>query len=141
MNIKDAQHLLPQSVQEIITVIGVDDTAKLVELIGGISVEFPATAGVMPPALRLCRDDIDEITLERLCYHYAGERLYIPRCEAALRHLKKAQFINELAALVEDGESLSAAIRRLCPKYQISDRTAWELLKQQQTPQHQRPLL
>ncbi len=141
MNLQSAQHLLPDSIQEIIDIIGLPATVKVVEALGGVTVKFPQRGGKLHPVIELTREAIGEDALNSLADYFAGGEVYIPRCEAALCHLKHQRFIDEVAALTEDGLSITTAVMQLCPKYQFSDRTAWKILAKDRSHNYQKPLL
>lgn len=63
-------------------------------------------------------------------YAYSGgEELYVPRCEGALRELRNEQFRSEFFDLTErQGVSRLMAMSALCPRYQISDRTGYNIV-------------
>ncbi len=139
MNLQAAQHLLPESMTDIIEVIGFAAAVDLVKALGGRT--FAVGRGIEKTArLTMLQDAIGEDAAARLMEIYGGEDLYIPKCETALYHLRNEKFRQEVLELVEAGDSKTMAILKLCGKYNISDRRAWEILKNP-PPNRQRPLI
>ncbi|STZ75545.1 Mor transcription activator family protein [Bergeriella denitrificans] len=134
MEIGRAEHLLPESVADIVAVIGLEATADLVAAIGGCRFKFGR--GVRDtPRLRLLFSVIGEAKTYDLLRVYGGEELYLPRCDKALRALRNEQFKAEYLDLTEkQGLSGVMAISRLCPRYKISDRTAYTILRSKTEP-------
>lgn len=129
MNLDNAQHLLPESIHDMVGIIGLSATMQIVEMLGGISVRFPAKGGQLHPEIECYREVLGDDILDTLGEYFRGEIVYIARCDAALSYIRNQRFVDEVATLTEDGLSTTAAIMRLCPKYKISDRYAWEILK------------
>lgn len=141
MNVDNAQHLLPESIRDMVDVIGLPATMQVVELLGGLSIKFPQRGVSLHPEVEMLRPQLGDKVLAQLADCFVGGTIYIPRCEAALRHIRNQRFVDEVAALTEDGLSTTAAIMRLCPKYKISDRTAWKILSKDVSQHQQLPLL
>lgn len=71
---------------------------------------------------------------------YGGARLYIPRCEAALRELRNCRFREDVRAMVEQqGVSQKVAVQCLIGQYGITERWAYEILNR--TPGDQLSLI
>lgn len=140
MTIKNVQHLLPESIIEMINIIGLSETEKVVNTLGGLSVVFPKKNLSESSVLNAYREILGDDTLHSLWQYYAGCALYIPRCELAIKHLKKQRFINEVSEMKDKGIPITQAVRELCPKYQISDRSAWKALGEKTDKSTQKPL-
>lgn len=141
MNLEAAQHLLPDVANDMVGIIGLSATVQTIEVLGGVSIDFPVcTDTPLPPLIEQHREELGDDVLNKLSAYFAGEKVYIPRCEAALRYVRNQRFINEVATMSEDGYTTTAAVMQLCSKYKISDRTAWKILAKDQSPKVQKSL-
>lgn len=128
---------LPQSVREIIPIIGLAATEQLVKAFGGVSFQFSRAATYFD-RLREVLGQENAVKLQQ--YMGTGE-VYIPRCEAALRILRNQRLYADFCHLTQE-EKLSGrmAILQLCPKYQVCDRTAWEVVRYYQYGSHRQQI-
>ncbi|WP_066568082.1 Mor transcription activator family protein [Snodgrassella sp. CFCC 13594] len=136
-----AKQHLPAIVCDIAEIIGFPATEALVKAIGGTSFAFGV--GIRETErLRILYRAIGEQKTHQLLSVFRGSRDYIPRCEKALRLLRNARFKNDYLRMTElDGASGVMAIQTLCPKYNISDRTAYDIIRSHTDPvTHQRDL-
>ena len=109
---------LPESVRELIELIGLPATLKLVEKYGGIYAHIPCKVG---PNHTLAVDlGLDKAQI--LVDYYGGTYPYIPRLAEVLRHNRNREIIQKF----EDGVSA----RRLARRYKLSIRQIWYILKQ-----------
>lgn len=123
---ENVEQYLPESVKEIVEVIGLPDTEKLVKAFGGCSFQFARSGSYFARLKNVLGQDV-AIKLQR---YMGGCEVYIPRCETALRILRNQRLYADFCQLTElDELSGSLAILKLCPKYNISDRTAWEVVR------------
>lgn len=117
---------LPDVVHDMIRLVGMANTQKIIRRLGGTSFNF-FTNGRYYKTL-LC-ELIGEDAGNKLIAHFRGETLYIPRCGEALRVLRNQQFKYEYDLLTQEKKlSGNRAMLELCPKYQISDRQGWHIL-------------
>lgn len=131
ISIKDLQHLLPPIILEIIEIIGINDTLKLIKVIGGTSFKFSVGAKDCPRYRILC-EAIGTTQTSKLLERFRGSDEYIPRCEAALRAARYEQFKHEFLHLTQfEKKSARMALLELCPKYQITERTGWKIIGNQ----------
>lgn len=125
--LKEAEHLLPEAVLDMIDVIGFEAAEKLVKSLGGVT--FFIGKGVQnTPRLKMLEAVIGVDATLALIEVFGGDSVYIPRCDAALRHLRNQRLISDVNEAVANGTSISMALLELCPKYGISDRLAWDIL-------------
>ncbi len=123
------RHLLPGTVQDIVDVIGLPATEQLVKAIGGARFKF-GKGKEDTPRLHILFSAIGEAKTYELLKVYGGEELYVPRCENALRELRNERFRNEFITLTEvEGISGLMAMTQLCPKYGISERTGYTIMR------------
>lgn len=123
---------LPESIQEIVGVIGLTDTEKLVKAVGGTRFKFGK--GKQETArLKLLQQTIGETQTEKLLAVFGGDVMYIPRCQPALQKLRNQRFRAAFDDLIANGTSKAMALLQLCPEYGISQRTADSILKERET--------
>ena len=123
---------LPESVQDIVAVIGLAATEKFVRAFGGFSFQFSHSAKYFDK-LRDVLGQEDAVKLQQ--YMRVGE-VYIPRCETALRLLRNQRLYADFCHLTEtDKLSGRMAVMQLCQKYQVCDRTVWEAVRYYQRNQ------
>lgn len=123
---------LPESIQEIVGVIGLADTEKLVKAVGGTRFKFGK--GKQETArLKLLQQTIGETQTEKLLAVFGGDVMYIPRCQLALQKLRNQRFRAAFDDLIANGTSKAMALLQLCPEYGISQRTADSILKERET--------
>lgn len=129
MDIEQVRELLPDSILQIVELIGYPATSALLAKLGGVT--FPFYKGLSEhdsARAALLREAIGDENVRILVKHFAGEVLYVPRCDRALRELRNRAFLNEFDELCKSGVSALMVMTRLCPKYGFSDRFAWGLL-------------
>ncbi|MCW8351236.1 hypothetical protein [Citrobacter portucalensis] len=121
---------LPDMVIEIIALIGLNSTMKLIKSFGGTT--FPIGKGIRflggSNAKRL-RAILSEAEIKELSIYFDGVPLYLPRCDRALREIRNRVFLKEYHAMKDAGASSLQCMRELPPKYGFTDRYGWELLK------------
>lgn len=123
--------LLPEIVREIVDIIGFADTEKLIRAFGGLEFFFRKGEVYYPKLIDVLGEDV----AEQLYQYFKGERVYLPRCDIALRALRNARFRTEYHYLTQNEQkSGRQAMIALCPKYQISDRMGWEIVRQSHRP-------
>lgn len=127
---EQVQELLPESVQQIASLIGFPATSKLIQQFGGV--QFRIGKGLRSSGQRriaLLQETLTPEQVALLMQHFSGEDLYIPRCQDAWRAWRNRCFLAEIEQLKAEGESLTMALTLLCPKYGIAATRAWELLR------------
>ncbi len=133
-DLRDAQALLPDSVQQLISVIGFPALTRLIRSFGGVTLSGKTgahaerTGGVHA----LLHDVLTEDEINKLIRFLGGAPFYIPRCDHALRALRNTRFMADLQQHVKDGCSHRQALALLCPRYGISDRYACQLIHRRQ---------
>lgn len=129
MEFKRVRHLLPETVQGIVDVIGLQATMALVKAIGGARFKF-GKGKEDTERLHILFASIGEAKTYELLRVYGGEELYVPRCENALREMRNERFRNDFLNLTEvEGKSGLMAMTELCPKYGISERTGYTIVR------------
>ncbi|MBL5922028.1 mor transcription activator family protein [Lelliottia amnigena] len=130
--IKDCEsQRLPESMHELIRVLGYDAAMRLAEAFGGSSLSGRTgaakerTGGVH----RLIESVLTREEIKRLISWTGGAALYIPRCDAAVRVRRNARFADDYNRLLGEGCSGRSAMAQLCPLYGFSDRYGWEIMR------------
>ena len=122
-DIGQVRGLLNDTIRDIIDLIGLDATTRLVEHLGGTSFRDSRR-------LRILQEILGADQISALLEIYGGAQLYIPRCDAALRALRNARFRAEVQGAVAAGNSQKMAVQLLAPKYGFSERRAYDILKE-----------
>lgn len=130
-NLSEFADSLPESVQNIVDVIGLADTEKLVKAVGGTRFKF-GKGKHETARLKLLQQTIGTAQTEKLLAVFGGDVMYIPRCQLALQKLRNRRFRAAYAELTQQGVSKAMALLQLCPEYGISQRTADGILKERE---------
>ncbi|TWC35078.1 Mor transcription activator family protein [Pseudomonas sp. SJZ079] len=121
---------LPAHVREIARVVGLPSALRLVQELGGTTWEFAKGANrngqIRVAALS---DILGEEAAQRLTSHLGGEKIYIPRCAAALRRLRDLEIHRQFEQAVREGVSANTVVAELARAYGLSDRRVWKVLK------------
>ncbi|HEZ7534270.1 TPA: Mor transcription activator family protein, partial [Neisseria meningitidis] len=98
MGFEKVEHLLPDTVLDIVDVIGLAATEQLVKAIGGARFKF-GKGKVDTERLAILVEAIGEVKTHELLQVYGGEELYVPRCGKALIQLRNHRFYQEFVKL------------------------------------------
>ncbi|MBH2032412.1 MAG: hypothetical protein I8H73_06130 [Pseudomonadales bacterium] len=131
MKIDQVKELLPTQLLEIAEAIGLPATQRLVDELGGTT--WPVAKGVR--RLGIIRhaalvDVVGEQAAEIMASRWADVRLYIPKCDAALRCMRDHEINSQFEQGVREGISANTLVNELARSYKLSDRRIWEILKQ-----------
>lgn len=111
---------LPESLQEMVEVIGFDAVMKLVNTFGGTRIRVPAKPRSVHRDHRLSRVvGID--AARQLCEFYGGEELCIPKLATALRAIRNREI---LRLHTEEGWPA----HRIARKYDLHEMTIYSIL-------------
>jgi len=121
---------LPPLVAEIQRLIGTSATLALVHAFGGQSLYFPDHFDPQHPIVPF----VGHAAAASLMQHFARERIYLAKCDGALRVQRNIA----IARRVEAG----VPVRHLAAEYGLSERRIWSILKRPETlrPSAQRQL-
>ncbi|EBD0702914.1 mor transcription activator family protein [Salmonella enterica] len=137
VELERVQRLLPDSALQLIDVLGWPATARLISAFGGATLS--AKSGVRAERSggvhKLLRSVLTEDESKALTRYLGGAPFYIPRCDQALRALRNARFLSELHQQQDTGHSIRQSLALLCPRYGISDRYAWRLIRERYNSQ------
>jgi hypothetical protein len=115
---------LPQSVSDLVDLIGHEATMRLVAAFGGILIEVPSGKSlgkVEGPLTARIIETLGGGLAARFMATYGGERLYIPRCAQAIR--------DERDRAIQADYDAGISVPDIARKYMISERWVWVVLK------------
>jgi len=125
----DYEDYLPETAKNILDVIGIVDTIKLVRKHGGNQLLIPKVRHC-GNAINYLVDVIGEASAFKLIEHFRGDRLYLPRCDHALRKLRNDQFVQAVDDyVIEHKATQDQALFALCPQFGITYRSAFYIIK------------
>lgn len=110
---------LPQSLRELVELVGVAAAWEVVKMYGGRT--LPVLKGLAeehPLVVAIGAQAVD-----RLARHYGSERPYLPRGDFALRHARN----REIMAKYDTGKHTADDLAR---EYRVSNRTIFKILSQ-----------
>lgn len=142
MELEKIKEFLPPIVAEIAELIGFESTQKLVTELGGVT--FSIVRGVRvfsQTRYNMLVNVIGKDKAKLLIERFNGEEIYIPSCSDAFKNYRSELFLTEVKARLTEGVSLRLAITELCPRFEISDRTAWRLLARENIADADQPRL
>lgn len=136
--LQEVSGYLPDIVHQMIDVIGFKAVEKVIRNFGGATFCFTDGIHYFPKLMEL----IGRENALKLRRYFNAEQVYIPRCEVALRILRNQRLKSEFDYLTQEKKkSGRMAMLEICPKYQLSDRQAWEIIHSFSRTQHtQTPL-
>lgn len=124
------QALLPESIHEVAEVIGLPETLKLVDRMGGTTFCVPrGKTSIGRATLKRLETKLGSDVAQKLALHFEGQPFYIPRCEVALRRLRDIDICNTFERRIREGETANRAVADLATYYKLSDRRVWIILK------------
>lgn len=135
LTIFDFPDLLPQTIHEIIAAIGEEAADKLVKRYGGAL--LPVGKGkVMTERFAELIDTIGEQSARELCGFFCHEDIYIPICQKAEIAVRDYKITADFDRMTTQEKPLSAtrAVEFLAPKYGVSNRMIWNILKKPLPP-------
>lgn len=115
---------LPQTVVDLVELLGHEATMRLVDAFGGIEIEVPngKTVGkVEGPLTARIIEALGGGLAARFMATYGGEPLYIPRCAQAIR--------DERDRAIQADYDAGTRVPDIARKYMISERWVWVVLK------------
>jgi len=128
VSVTDYTDLLPESVLDLIDIIGPRATDIIVQRRGGTPIKIPVKAR----PTHWLHDAIGEQALTDLVKIYAGCEIYIPRCHAALKALRRQQIV--------DGKAAGISTVDLALMHGMSDRSVRDILASHRAEQAENQL-
>lgn len=119
---------LPKSAQDLITLIGLPSTLRLVDMFGGTTVNLYNSV----TSLQRMAETVGEDNAKALLKFYGNAPFTVPMCMFALKAVRNAEILAEFDRLTQkDGLSARASVvlitRRFTPH--LHERTIWRILK------------
>ncbi len=123
---------LPAVAQDLVDLIGLAATLRLVEAYGGIT--FRVSLGARAAGktrYALLAEVVGKQAADKITARYALTGLYVPICADALRRARDRAICAEFGNLTMPGSDMSGrdAVFTLARKYRLSDRAVWGILK------------
>ncbi|MHB9021323.1 MAG: Mor transcription activator family protein [Halothiobacillus sp.] len=125
---------LPTSAQNLVRLIGLPKSVRLIEQLGGTT--FPVAKAINSLGklrYELLAEAVGVDAADILTAEYGGEMLYIPNCAAALRAVRNRAIHTEFDAMTSSVSnpvySTNEALVKLAITYRLSDRRIWDILK------------
>lgn len=123
---ENVAEFLPESVREMVDIIGVSAVEKLVRKFGGGSFKLSDRSLYFDKLV----EAIGKESAEKLLHYFGCDEIYIPRCEKALKILRNQRFYAAWCELKEERKlSGRMAMVELCPQFEITWRTGWEIVQ------------
>lgn len=133
MKLDDVRGLLPDIIQTIARLIGMPNTIKLVEQLGGTTLPISKNKNRLGEIrYAMLAEVIGVPAADLITSHFGGIPLYIANCEVALRRLRDLEIVATFDGLSREIGS-NAAVAQLAREYKLSDRRVWEILKNTDT--------
>lgn len=127
--VKQLQAELPQSIQDMVAVIGFSHTLKVVQALGGTTWRIASGRGKDGEAKRAAlAERVGTDTEELLHKYYAGDEIYLPRCAALLRKLRNIDMHQQFERDVRQGRTARDSVADLAREHKLSDRQIWDIL-------------
>lgn len=126
---------LPEQIIELSEIIGLNATLNMVEHLGGLSFDVPSSLDTKNG--KWLSGIIGTDNAERLINYYGGDRLYVNNCDALRVHLRNVALVNAIFAKMETGTARHRAVQETAPEFGITDRRAYDILKQMTTAKSQ----
>lgn len=127
--VKSLQAELPQSVQEMVAVIGLNHTLNVVRALGGTTWRIAAGRGKEGEAKRAALAELVGSDTEELLHkYYVGDEVYLPRCTALVRKLRNIEIHQQFEHEVRQGRTARDSVSELARQHQLSDRHIWDIL-------------
>ncbi|MGE0333181.1 MAG: hypothetical protein AB7P37_21080 [Ramlibacter sp.] len=104
---EDAVGGLPESIQELVDVIGLNATIDLVKVSGGDDLKVPEVVDGDSRAWAFLVENIGHEAATKLVERYKGTVLYVAKCDAALRQYRNDHYLSRIRA----GEDFNAVRR------------------------------
>ncbi|BAK76471.1 Mor transcription activator domain protein [Pseudogulbenkiania sp. NH8B] len=123
-----AQHLLPENARELVRLIGLNLTMKLVDLLGGTHFPIPKTAKQEGQYFAALAEVVGVEAAKVLIRQYGNTRLYVPKCAAALRALRDANIRADYDRHCRELGHNATVNHILVPKYRLCDRRLEKIL-------------
>lgn len=129
LTLDDVKHLIPESGQLIIELIGMEAAKKLFIAFGGTLLPIPKGKHKRGMTrFNLICDLIGREKTLMLAQHFGYDNAYIPLCGKAFTAIRHHSIITDYNSLMRSGMSGSMAAITICPKYNISHKQVSKII-------------
>lgn len=127
-NTDDILAMLPIQILQFVELIGLSDTLKLVDRFGGLSLEIPHSIDSKNGQwlVRELGADVAYVLIS----HHRGEKVYINNCDALRVYLRNHALVGAILAKMETGTAQHRAVQETAPEFGITERRAYDILKE-----------
>lgn len=127
LSLVDVKQYLPEIVQQIGDIIGAENLEPFLKQFGGTTFNFSKGRDYFP----ILKQALGAELANKLQAFFDGEKnVYIPFCVVALRVLRNARIKADFDYYTqEQGLSARKTMLKLAPKYHLSDRALWKVIK------------
>lgn len=133
MDLSEVTNLLPAVARAIVRTIGIQQTIRLVDRLGGSTFPVPLRKNAAGEIrYQILVETVGQEAATQLVGVLGGQEVYIPLCAAALRELRDREMRTEFDSMTGKDLKYSAlhAVAQLAIRYRISDRQVWRILNQ-----------
>lgn len=123
-----AAHLLPENARQLVDMLTLATTLKLVDAYGGTHFPIPKTARQEGQYFAALAEAVGVDAANKLVKRYGNTRLYVPKCAAALRALRDASIRADYDMSCGELGHNATVNNVLVPKYKLCDRRIEEIL-------------
>lgn len=136
------QPLLPVNVRDMVDRIGLPATLVVVKRLGGVTWRVAEGRSRNGQAKRAALAQQIGHDVEALLHQeYAGEEIYLARCQSALLRWRDVEINRKFEDRIRKGQTARKTVAVLAREYRLSDRRVWDILKQpgEMPGHHSRP--
>ena len=126
-NAEYLKSLMPETVQTIASLIGIEQAMIVVEALAGLDYLMPKTLGSNTGKQLVAL--VGPKATQKLIAYFGGSYVYIPFCTALRRTLFNQAFFNAVMTKMETGISQYKAVREVSHSFGIAERTGYAILK------------
>lgn len=121
---------LPRTARDLVDLIGLPATLRLIEARAGQSLTIPKRKRKAGESLfQDLADIVGQEAAERLVGRYGGEYLTVPSCKRAAHAVRDAELQARFDALLAGGLSARAVANRLAGEFGLDVSTVWRVSK------------
>lgn len=119
---------LPEALVQMTGLIGIENTLKIVDKLGGLSYAVPRTFD--SDSAKKLINIVGTKAAEVLIAAYGGDTVYISTCQSLRRVLRNQAVVEAILSRMETGLSQHQAIQEIAPAFGITERLTYLILKQ-----------
>lgn len=122
--------LLPETIRNMIPILGLANVLTVVEKLGGSTWQVAEGKTAEGRQKRVALAEIVGSEIEQILHqHYAGDSIYIARCKVLITRLRDSAIHHEFDQLINNNISARSAVAQLARTHKLSDRWVWNILK------------